>query len=201
MFGQGVVSDFMFAKDAIFAQADAERRGVPACYAQMHAPIARAAARARPRRSGCRLGRETLLARAAPARHRDGASRSTSTTCERLVRCLRRALRSLRRRAGARRRRRASSTRSSARVDLDELIERARALRPAGAACWSVPGQRIDADGRSTSRAAPACAARSGRWRRLSVDADGDVRRARRDAGAPRPERSPALGDRRAASC
>ena len=42
MFGQGVVSDFMFAKDALFAQADPERRGVPAL---------RADARSRSRRS------------------------------------------------------------------------------------------------------------------------------------------------------
>ena len=43
MFAQAIVSDFMFAKDALFAKltlSDEEYR----LYAQMHAPIARAAA-------------------------------------------------------------------------------------------------------------------------------------------------------------
>ena len=78
MFGQGVVSDFMFAKDAIFAEltlSDEEYR----LYAQMHAPIA-AQLREPDLVIWLQARPETLLARAAPARHRDGAAASSSTT-------------------------------------------------------------------------------------------------------------------------
>ena len=126
MFAQTVVSDFMFAKDALFARinlSDEEYR----LYAQMHQPIA---AQLREPDLVVRLqalGADPARARA-PARRGDGAATSTSTTCSA---CAMPTPTSSRRTTACRC---SSSTpsaciRSSATADLDELVHALEQLR------------------------------------------------------------------------
>ena len=104
VFGAAVVSDFMFAKDAIFARlnlSDEEHR----LYQQMVAHLALQRARARPRDLAAGADIDAAAAHP-PSRDHDGAghrARLPRASCRRL----RRALPELRRRAGVRCRHRA----------------------------------------------------------------------------------------------